>query len=130
MTQTIDAVVASYHRCRADDAFVDTFYEIFMAKSPDIAEMFADTNFKIQKLMLRESLMELLLFAQGIPGAAEEVEKLGRRHKELKVTPVMYAMWMDSLCAAVEQHDSECTPEISQQWRQAMQKGIDAMQAL
>ena len=129
MTEQMDAVVASYHRCRECDDFIDTFYDIFMAQSPAIARMFADTNFKIQKLMLRESLMEMLFFQQGIPGAADEIEKLARRHKELDVKPEMFALWLDSLCDAVERHDPEYTPEIALQWRQAMQKGIDAMQA-
>lgn len=129
MTKPTDAVIASYHRCRECDEFIDTFYEIFMAKSPAIAAMFADTNFKVQKLMLRESLMEMLFFAQGMPDAAEEIDKLGRRHKELGIRPEMYEMWLDSLCDAVQRHDPEFTAELALQWRQAMQKGIDVMQA-
>ena len=129
MNTPIEAVIGSYHRCRESDDFVDTFYEIFMGRSPEIAQMFADTNFKIQKLMLRESLMEMLFFAQEMPGADAEIKKLGRHHKRLGVKPEMFAVWLDSLCEAVERHDSEFTPELALEWRHVMQKGIDAMQA-
>jgi hemoglobin-like flavoprotein len=129
MNMPNEAVIASYHRCRESDEFIDTFYDIFLARSPEIAQMFADTNFKIQKLMLRESLMEMLFFAQGMPGAAKEIEKLGRRHKQLGVKPEMFVIWLDSLCEAVERHDCEYTPELALEWRHVMQQGIDAMQA-
>ena len=122
-----DGVFASYHRCRSDAHFVDTFYELFLAKSPKIAAMFAQTDFKRQKLMLRESLLEMLSYDQGQAGSEEEIEKLAQRHRDLQVTPEMFQMWLDSICEAVEQHDPEFTQEIGEAWRAAMQKGIDRM---
>ena len=127
MSEQVDKVVASYHRCRSSDEFIDTFYEVFLGASPKIREMFAGTNFKIQKLMLRESLLEMLFFEQGMPGADEYIIKLGRRHKQLNVTPEMYEMWLDSLCEAVRRHDPEYRPELDALWREAMKKGIELM---
>ncbi len=124
---SVDPVMASYHRCREDDKFVDTFYELFLAKSDDIARMFQHTDFKRQKLMLRESLLEMLCYDLGVDGSEEEILRLAHRHNDLGVTPEMYAMWLDSLCQAVERHDPEYQPEIGQRWREAMQKGIDRM---
>lgn len=120
-------VIASFHRCRRDEAFIDTFYESFLAKSPKIAEKFAMTNFKIQKLMLRESLLEMLLFDSGTTGSREVVEELGHKHRELRVTEDMYGMWLESLCEAVRKHDPEASPELEGQWRRAMQNGINVM---
>jgi hemoglobin-like flavoprotein len=125
----LDPLMASYHRCRADEQFVDTFYDLFLATSSDIRNMFVHTDFKRQKLMLRESLLELLCYARGMKGAEAEVIKLAQRHKQLEITPEMFAMWLDSLCQAVQKHDPEYTPEIGQLWRDAMQKGIDLMLA-
>ena len=122
-----DEVTASYHRCRADDSFFDTFYDDFLAKSPEIAEKFRQTDFAHQKLMLRESLLEMLCFEQGMDGARAEIKLLGRRHKDLRITSAMYGMWMDSLCEAVAQHDPQYTPELAQKWRDAMRPGIDLM---
>ncbi len=123
----LDPVMASYHRCRADEQFVDKFYDLFLATSSEIRNMFVHTDFKRQKLMLRESLLEMLCYARGMDGSEAEVIKLGHRHKELNITPEMFAMWLDSLCQAIKQHDPEYTPEIGQAWRAAMQKGIDLM---
>ena len=107
MTDQTNQVMASFYRCRRDKKFLDTFYSLFMAKSPEIAEMFAETDFKIQKLVLRQSLLEMICFDRGMDGTREEIERLGHRHKELGVTPEMYAMWLDALCESIERHDDE-----------------------
>lgn len=127
MPEHNDDLMASFHRCRQTEGFVDTFYELFLAKSPEIAKKFAHTDFKIQKLMLRESLLEMLCFEQGMSGAREEIEKLGRQHKALDIRPEMYTMWLDALCEAIQRHDEKYTPELESQWRRAMQQGIDVM---
>ena len=77
-------------------------------------------------------LNELIKLSQNpdVRGTLVEIERLGRRHKELDVTPEMYTMWLDSLCEAIRKHDPEYTPELEQRWRQAMQKGIDVMLAV
>lgn len=40
MLPDLDDVTASYHRCRASDRFIDTFYEHFLAKSREVAADF------------------------------------------------------------------------------------------
>ena len=127
MTDPSNEVTASYYRCRRDEQFLDTFYDLFLTKSPEIAQKFAQTDFKIQKLILRQSLLEMICFDRDIPGAREEIERLGRRHKELGITPDMYSLWLDALCEAIEKHDSEYTPELEQIWRKAMGKSIIEM---
>ncbi len=127
MTEPPNDVTASYYRCRRDQGFIDTFYDRFLAKSPAIAAKFAKTDFKIQKLMLRQALLEMLCFDRGLAGTDEEIARLGQRHKELEIQPEMYVMWLDALCEAVREHDPEYTAELEQSWRQAMLKSIDAM---
>jgi hemoglobin-like flavoprotein len=130
MIEQANELTASYYRCRHDERFLDTFYDVFLSKSPAIAQMFAKTNFKFQKLMLRQSLLEMLCFDRGMSGTREEIERLGLRHKVLGVTPEMYAMWLDSLCEAIKQHDPSYTPELEQLWRVAMLKSIKEMIAV
>ena len=96
-----------------------------MSKSPEIAQKFTETDFRIQRLMLRQSLLEMICFDRGMPGTREEIERLGRRHKELDVTPYMYSMWLDALCEAVGKHDADYTPKLEQIWRTAMRKSIN-----
>ncbi len=112
-------VTASYYRCRDDENFIDTFYELFLSKSPEIRRMFVKTDFRIQKLMLRQSLLAMICFDRGIPGAREEIDRLATRHKELAVKPEMYSMWLDALCEAVEKHDPEYMSEQERLSRQA-----------
>ena len=127
MTNHANDLTASYCRCRNHEEFIDTFYELFLSASPSIAEKFVDTDFNTQKLMLRQSLLELLCYDRGITGTDQEIERLGRRHKDLNITPKMYELWLDALCQAIQIHDPAYTPELEQLWRAAMQKPIQAM---
>ena len=120
-------LTASFYRCRRDGNFVDTFYDLFLAKSPEIAQKFVQTDFKIQKLMLRQSLLEMICFDIGMSGTREEIERLGHRHKELDNRPEMYSMWADALCEAIKKHDPDYTPELKQVWLQAINKSISEM---
>ena len=117
-------LTASYYRCRRDSGFLDTFYDAFLSKSSAIAAMFVDTEFKLQKLMLRQSLLDMICFDRGTEGTHEEIKRLGYRHSELNITDEMYAMWVDSLCEALEKHDPCFDSALEQRWRSAMNKSI------
>jgi len=86
MLPHINQLTVSYYRYTHDGSFLNTFYELFLAKSPEISKMFANTDFKYQKLMLRQSLLEMICFDLGMEGTNEEIERLGRRHKELGIS--------------------------------------------
>ena len=127
MTNPSNELIDSYYRCRHDEDFIDTFYKVFLSKAPAIARMFAKTDFKLQKLMLRQSLLEVICFDRGMSGTCEEIKRLGRRHHELGVTPDMYTMWLDALCESIRKHDPHYTLELENLWRKAMRKSIDVM---
>ena len=129
MPPILDAVTASYHRCRADDRFIETFYDRFLAKSDEVARRFRATEFTRQRFMLRESLLMILLYHHGERGAVEELERLGERHSRrgIDIPPHLYSLWLDSLCEAVKEHDPEYVPALDQQWRDVMQPGIDLL---
>ena len=130
MAEQANELTASYYRCRRDERFLDTFYDGFLFKSPAVAQMFAKTDFKLQKLMLRQSLLEMLCFDREMSGTREEIQRLGRRHKELRVTPEMYTMWLESLCEAIRKHDPGYTTALEQLWREASLKSIEEMVAV
>ena len=127
MKNVCDQVVASYHRCRQSTAFFDTFYEIFLGKSPEIVAKFARTDFARQKLMLRESMLEMLNFYGGIKSVREEIEQLGKLHHQIEVRTEHYEQWLDSLCEAVARHDPEYRDDLGEMWREAMRPGIAMM---
>lgn len=128
MDSAFDQVIASYHRARQTGELFDTFYHLFLAKSPDIPPMFARTDFPHQKLMLRESILEMLVFAQT-GSCRDEIEQLAERHRQVNVKPAHYDLWLDALCEALAKHDSEFNPALERLWRDAMQKGIELMSA-
>jgi hemoglobin-like flavoprotein len=126
MVTSFDQVVASYHRARQTSQLFDTFYDLFLAKSPEIPAMFARTDFPHQKLMLRESILEMLVFAQT-GSCRDEIQRLAERHRQLNVKPIHYDLWLDALCEALAKHDSEYNSALDRMWRDAMQKGIELM---
>jgi hemoglobin-like flavoprotein len=126
MDPEIELVIASYHRARHFGLLFDAFYDIFLRKSPEIPLMFAQTNFQRQKLMLRESILEMLHFARNGTGRSD-IEKLGERHQALQVKPIHYDLWLDALCEALAEQDPEFNAELETLWRKTMRKGIDIM---
>jgi len=126
MDSSFDQVVASYHRARQTGQLFDTFYNLFLTKSPEIPPMFARTDFPHQKLMLRESILEMLVFAQtGLGG--DEIQRLAERHRQLNVRPVHYELWLDALREALATHDPEYSEELDLLWRNTMRKGMELM---
>ena len=126
MDASFEQVIASYHRARESGGLFDTFYRLFLAKSPDIPPMFARTDFPHQKLMLRESILELLPFAQTGTGR-EVLERLAERHRQLHITPAHYDLWLDALGESLAKHDPQFNSTLAKMWREAMQQGIDLM---
>ena len=47
----------SYLRCTASSDFLDFFYEVLMSSSPEVKDKFKNTDMKIQKSMLKTSLV-------------------------------------------------------------------------
>ena len=127
MKDIYDNVIASYHRCRQSGPFFDTFYEILLGKSPEIASKFVRTDFARQKLMLRESLLEMLNYYCGVESVRQEIERLAKLHRRLEVRPEHYELWLDSLCEAVAKHDPKYRVELGELWREAMRPGIALM---
>ena len=127
MKAIFDSVIASYHRCRHSGALFDTFYEIFLSKSPEIAAKFIRTDIDRQKRMMKESLLEMLCLYSGVELAKQAIERLGKRHIQLEVRPEHYELWLDSLCEAIAKHDPEYREELDGQWREAMRPGINLM---
>jgi hemoglobin-like flavoprotein len=119
-------VVASYQRARATGELFDTFYRSLLGKSTEIRLMFARTDFPHQKLMLRESILEMLMFSRTGAGR-DEIQRLANRHRSLNVQPRHYKLWLDALCEALAQHDPAFTPQLAELWREAMRPGIEVM---
>ena len=123
------AVEASYDRCLENDEFLDTFYEEFLAKSEEIPPLFANTDFRRQKQMIRMSVRMMVRLGAGEDGTKLAISKLGETHSRHhhNIRPELYGLWLDALCESITQYDPEYTPKLEQQWRDTMQAGIEMM---
>ncbi len=127
MLDTAQIIQDSYNRCLADDRFFDTFYDIFLKKSDEIAPKFANTDFKKQKLLIKASVGMLVKFSTGNEHVLAAVEKLGETHSRQghDIRPELYELWLDSLCETLEAHDPEFSSELEARWREEMRNGIE-----
>jgi hemoglobin-like flavoprotein len=118
----------SLGRCVECETFLQRFYEIFMASSPRVAELFQKTDLERQKRMLRDSLYAMLVAAGTTKGAAhDEVERLAKLHRDVGVTADMYTLWLDALVEAAREHDTHFTDALENDWRTSLGSAIELM---
>lgn len=125
--EVLNEVERSLDRCGANPAFLDRFYEVFLASSPKVLAMFEHTNFYRQKRALQASLHGMLLHARGAgPEPDPYLLEVAQRHSrgQLSIGAELYDLWLDSLLVTVKEFDPQCTPEILAAWEQAMTQGI------
>jgi len=124
---------ASLRRCLADNVFLRTFYELFMASSPEVREKFKDTDFPRQARVLTDSLylMAAASESKGNAIAWKELDRLGEAHsrKGLDIRPDLYASWLECLVGAARQYDAEFSPEIEEAWRTSLAPGIERLRS-
>ena len=125
--EAFQAVHESFDRCGESEAFYDTFYEVFLGKSPEIPPLFANTDFKKQKLLLKATVGIMVRNRIDDERARHSLERVAETHsrKGLNIRPDLYELWLDSLCETVRHHDRAFTSELEQQWRHRMREGID-----
>jgi hemoglobin-like flavoprotein len=130
---SIEAEVrASFERSEAAGDFADKFYAIFLNKSPEIALLFAQTDFERQRRLLRTTVYIMVTQDLDDPTARETLERIGRSHgrSELNIRPELYDLWLDSICETVKDLDPEWTPETERFWRERMAPGIALITSL
>lgn len=121
------ACASSLSRCNQSDRFLDRFYEIFLASSPQVSEKFAHTDFARQKRALAASLQSMILAArQEALGPEHQLRDLAVRHGagQLQIGAELYDLWLDSLLATVAECDPENSPEVQESWERVMMVGI------
>jgi hemoglobin-like flavoprotein len=128
---TYHAVKASFDRCGESDGFYDMFYDTFLAKSPDIPALFARTDFRKQKLLLKATIVIMVRHRIDDERARQALAKVAQTHNRsgYNIKPELYRLWLDSLCETVRQHDPEFTSDLEVQWRERMQEGIGVIVA-
>jgi len=120
----------SLGRCVACETFLQRFYELFMASSQEVAELFRKTDFERQKRVLRDSLYVMLVAAGTTKGPAhDEVKRLARLHRDMAVTHDMFTLWLDALIEAAREHDTHFTVELENDWRLSLSGPMELMKS-
>lgn len=123
MGNNYDDLQQSYGRCLREKNFIERFYEIFLASHPDIAPMFAETDFQKQRMALRRGISAAISHAAGSSLTKRTIDQMADVHSRAghaPVPPELYRYWVDSLAQAVSETDPEVTPQLIQRWRQGM----------
>lgn len=120
-----DLVMQSYGRCCRAEDFFTTFYRYFLASSPDIRAKFVDTDMQAQQLLLRQGIMNIVLYARGMPDT--KLRALGCSHSRrgLNIRPELYTFWTNSLLKAIGDHDPHSSPEILQAWQEVIAQALE-----
>jgi truncated hemoglobin YjbI len=122
-----ELVNKSFKRCGTSDGFYDTFYDLFLSKSDEIAPFFSGTDFKKQKKLLKATITTMIRFPLDHRGTQTTLAMVAETHKPdgYNIEPELYALWLDSLCETVKEHDPDITSELENQWRNYMQAAIN-----
>lgn len=117
----------SYGRCCRIQSFFDTFYRIFLASSPEVRAKFASTDMPAQKLLLRQGIMNIVLYARGMPDT--KLKALGCSHsrKGMDIHPELYTLWTQALLQTVKEHDPEASEAILRAWHEVIQLGVSVI---
>lgn len=125
--RALQLVDDSLHRCAANPAFLDLFYERFLNSSPGVKVKFANTDFVHQKRALMASFHLMLLAAEDEEQGPERyLRDIATRHgkAQLDIGAEYYDLWLDSLLETVRECDPQCDAEITQAWEKVLSIGI------
>ena len=124
-----DLVMQSYGRCCASSGFFDSFYQYFLASSPEIREKFAHTNMPAQKQLLRQGILNLVMHARSMPDT--KLRALGCSHARgaLDIRPELYDLWLQALLQSIGEHDGQCDANTRLAWHEVLNKGISVIKA-
>ena len=121
----------SLTRCLNEPRFLERFYELFLASSPEVRTKFEGTDFRKQRRTLKASFLLLMLAADGKPEGTRHLEHLAAVHGKTgrDIAPHLYDVWLECLVRAVRECDSRFTASTERVWRQMLEHGIAFMKA-
>lgn len=124
-----DLVFQSYGRCCNQPAFFDDFYTHFLASSSEVRNKFTDTDMPAQKHLLRAGILNLVLYARGLPPT--KLKALGESHSSrgLDIQPHLYDYWVRALLDTIRMHDREIDTRGLDAWIRVLDKGIAVIKA-
>jgi hemoglobin-like flavoprotein len=133
LSESAQTFLDSLNRCLKVPHFLEEFYAVFMASSPEVREKFQNTDPVLQARVLADSLYALAVVAQGQQGSPAwgDFPRLAERHSRrgLDIRPELYDLWLDCLLGAARRCDRMFTPEVEEAWRQTLAIGIEYLRS-
>lgn len=123
----IEDVKQSFGRCIAAGDLIERFYEIFLRSNPEIAPHFVNTDFTVQKGLLRRGINLAIMFAGDQPVGVDGINRLRTSHAKLAmdISPNLYKYWKESLIQAISEFDPKFDAQLRSSWDYTLQKTID-----
>jgi len=122
--QQLELAQASYARCQQVPDFFRRFYDRFQASDPAIPAFFTGTRFDQQDKLLQHGVSLLLIYAKRANPAL--LDRIAKRHgpADLAIPKQLYAPFVASFLATVQDCDSECDAATIVAWQAALEPGI------
>ena len=126
-----EAVHDSLERCEANGSFAEVFYNTFLKASSEIAPYFASTDFGRQRTLLRDSVYTMVSHHVTEPEMRGLLERLGEAHNRnnRNVLPILYELWLDSICETAKALDPEWSDDLDRHWRARLRPGMQIIMA-
>ena len=122
MQNSKNTFLASLTRCDKDSGFISSFYERFLASSPEVREKFSETDFAVQRRMLLRSLRTVAGATVGEGDALQELSLRAETHRRgrLDIPPHLYVLWQMALVDTAAQFDSEWSTTTEKAWNDCL----------
>jgi len=118
-----------YRIIKVHPHFLNRFYEVFLASSPEISEKFAHVDMEKQKTAVKESFFLIVSAATDrAPWALEQLNRLAHQHRKLNITSEQYALWRKSLLNVVRECDPQFDEDVERSWLGMTNFGIHYLQ--
>ena len=112
----------SLARCAASGAYLDTFYEVFLAQDESLRHMFGQVNMDQQKQKLGARLPRLLELSFLDPASPEIATAREEHRSHHRGQPAQHThLWVDAVCATFRRHDPEFTDDLAARLRTQLQ---------
>jgi len=108
----------SLNRCTLSSEFISTFYDRFVASSPEVRKKFARTDFAKQNRMLLKSLKLAAAATAGDPEGLQEITARAESHDRhhLNVKPHLYELWRTALFETARRYDKRWDTATETAW--------------
>lgn len=121
-----DMVRQSYGRCLQDSSFFDKFYDRFLSSSDEIRVKFANTDFDKQKLLIKNGINMVIMFANENKVAVNAINRIRDSHSSARmdIPPRLYDNWRTCLLETIKECDPKLEAECLKAWDEVMRLAI------